>query len=88
MATVRGTSTLDAPYTLLRANGVNEGDPAGLSNSPVRADDTIVQYRKCPNDGNCTHPETCTCALGWTGRDCTIPICAQECLNGVCAAVG
>ena len=41
-----------------------------------------VQYRECPNRGNCTLPDTCTCEKGWEGEDCTIPICAQECLNG------
>lgn len=53
---------------------------------PPSPPDWLV-YRKCPNNGNCTRPDTCTCARGWTGPDCTTPICAQECMNGgVCTA--
>jgi len=37
--------------------------------------------------GNCTLPDTCTCAKGWEGASCEIPICAQECNNnGKCTA--
>lgn len=46
------------------------------------AQEKTVQYRECPNRGNCTLPDTCTCEKGWEGEDCTVPICAQECLNG------
>lgn len=48
---------------------------------PKLASDTYPQYRKCANDGNCTHPNTCTCEKGWTGHDCTVPECAQQCFN-------
>ena len=30
---------------------------------------------RCSNGGNCTAPDTCTCAEGWTGYDCKTPIC-------------
>merc|ERR1711988_1546546 len=30
---------------------------------------------RCANGGNCTAPDTCTCAEGWTGYDCRTPIC-------------
>lgn len=30
---------------------------------------------RCANGGNCTAPDTCTCAEGWTGYDCKTPIC-------------
>lgn len=43
---------------------------------------TFIQYRQCANNGNCTHPETCTCAMGWSGPNCTVPLCAQECMHG------
>ncbi|XP_065917242.1 multiple epidermal growth factor-like domains protein 6 isoform X3 [Dysidea avara] len=38
----------------------------------------------CLNEGNCTLPEVCTCAPGWTGKNCGIDI--NECLidNGGC----
>lgn len=76
------TNADDEPYTLLRAGGVNVGDPTGMSVPPPLPGDTYVQHRKCKNNGNCTMPETCTCEKGWTGSDCSIPICAQECMNG------
>ena len=30
---------------------------------------------RCANKGNCTGPDVCTCALGWTGFDCNTPVC-------------
>jgi len=41
-----------------------------------------LMYRECPNNGNCTRPNECTCEKGWEGPDCKIPICAQDCANG------
>ena len=30
---------------------------------------------RCANGGNCTAPDLCTCAQGWTGYDCKTPVC-------------
>ncbi|RYH31100.1 hypothetical protein EON65_03370 [archaeon] len=30
---------------------------------------------RCANGGNCTAPDVCTCAPGWTGYDCRTPVC-------------
>lgn len=30
---------------------------------------------RCANNGNCTAPDVCTCAEGWTGYDCRTPVC-------------
>jgi hypothetical protein len=30
----------------------------------------------CYNEGVCVAPNTCACAAGWTGADCSLPICA------------
>ena len=30
---------------------------------------------RCANNGNCTAPDVCTCAKGWTGFDCKTPVC-------------
>lgn len=30
---------------------------------------------RCSNGGNCTAPDVCTCAAGWTGFDCRTPVC-------------
>eukprot|EP01038_Epipyxis_sp_PR26KG_P004469 gene4469-6320_t len=30
---------------------------------------------RCANKGNCTAPDVCTCAKGWTGYDCRTPVC-------------
>jgi hypothetical protein len=30
---------------------------------------------RCANGGNCTAPDVCTCAPGWSGYDCKTPVC-------------
>ena len=35
--------------------------------------------RGCYNNGTCVAPNTCVCSEGWTGSDCTIPLCSQIC---------
>lgn len=43
--------------------------------------------RGCYNNGTCVAPNTCQCATGWTGSDCTTPICSQICEHhGNCTA--
>jgi hypothetical protein len=43
--------------------------------------------RGCYNNGTCIAPNTCECSIGWSGFDCTTPICTQTCQhNGNCTA--
>ena len=30
---------------------------------------------RCPNGGYCTGPDECSCAKGWTGFSCEVPVC-------------
>jgi len=39
--------------------------------------DTVL--RGCHNNGTCVSPNQCDCAQGWSGYDCTIPVCSQVC---------
>ena len=32
---------------------------------------------RCPNGGNCTAPDYCTCPPEWTGYDCKTPVCTK-----------
>ena len=32
---------------------------------------------RCPNGGNCTAPDYCTCPPEWSGFDCTTPVCTK-----------
>jgi len=81
VASISGKDDPFLPETIVRADGVNRGGPEPLS-PPSLPSDTLVQFRQCPNSGNCTHPDSCACEKGWTGFNCTIPVCAQECFNG------
>lgn len=40
-----------------------------------------VVLRGCFNNGTCIAPDTCQCEQGWSGNDCSIPLCENECLN-------
>ena len=44
----------------------------------------LVSYRNvtqgaymCANAGKCTSPDVCSCAKGWIGYDCRVPVCEQ-----------
>lgn len=41
--------------------------------------DTVL--RGCYNNGTCVAPNVCECARGWTGRDCSVPVCSQTCMH-------
>ena len=45
---------------------------------------TCIDYvvRGCYNNGTCIAPNTCQCALGYTGNDCSVPLCAEGCQHG------
>eukprot|EP00924_Labyrinthula_sp_SR-Ha-C_P014134 snap_masked-scaffold_77-processed-gene-0.38-mRNA-1 protein AED:0.12 eAED:0.12 QI:0/-1/0/1/-1/1/1/0/1936 len=36
-------------------------------------------FRGCYNNSTCVAPNTCRCADGWTGFDCSIPVCNESC---------
>ena len=36
----------------------------------------------CYNGGQCTAPDTCSCASGWFDSNCTTPVCSNTCANG------
>lgn len=38
--------------------------------------------RGCFNNGTCVAPDTCECAAGWSGWDCSVPVCSQTCHHG------
>jgi hypothetical protein len=59
---------------------------ADTSNNRIRAlSATCTQI--CENGGRCTGPDICTCPAGWTGVDCTKPVCHSTCgLNSLCVA--
>jgi DNA-binding beta-propeller fold protein YncE len=45
--------------------------------------------RGCYNNGTCVAPDTCACAAGWSGSDCSEPLCPLGCPNGgVCTHPG
>ena len=37
-----------------------------------------------PVGGYCDQPGQCQCNSGWTGTNCSVPDCPNECQNGAC----
>ena len=42
---------------------------------------TDYVLKGCYNNGTCVAPDVCKCAEGWTGFDCSVPVCKQSCAN-------
>ncbi|RHY10111.1 hypothetical protein DYB36_002112 [Aphanomyces astaci] len=59
---------------------------SAVNASSIQSFDGCVDYvrRGCFNNGTCVAPDTCLCATGWTGTDCSVPICVVPCVHGVC----
>jgi hypothetical protein len=45
---------------------------------------SCVDYvvRGCYNNGTCIAPNTCQCAPGFSGSDCSVPVCEDPCQHG------
>ncbi|ETN04431.1 hypothetical protein PPTG_15095 [Phytophthora nicotianae INRA-310] len=54
----------------------------GFWNSSVFGDCVDQVVRGCFNNGTCVAPGVCDCASGWSGTDCSVPLCTQTCMNG------
>ncbi|KAL7692793.1 putative EGF-like domain, LCCL domain, six-bladed beta-propeller, TolB, LCCL domain superfamily [Plasmopara halstedii] len=54
----------------------------GYWNTSVYGDCIDHVVHGCFNNGTCVGPNICECAIGWSGIDCSIPICTQRCENG------
>ena len=63
----------------------------GLS-PPGRPSEANVWMKSCEgcyNNGTCVAPDTCRCADGWSGHDCSVPVCDEPCQhNGNCTMPG
>jgi hypothetical protein len=45
----------------------------------------LVPQRICSGHGSCGRNVTCMCDLGWTGFDCSLEPCDNDCsYNGYC----
>lgn len=85
-------ASFNGPAGLSARSGVELSDTefmyiADASNNKIRAmSATCTQI--CENGSRCTKADTCTCLTGWTGIDCTKPICSTPALinqiNKVC----
>ena len=51
------------------------GGGGGGGGEPAACVDTV--RLGCFNEGVCVAPDTCVCAPGWAGDDCSLPLCAQ-----------
>jgi hypothetical protein len=59
---------------------------ADTANNRIRAVSAVCS-QICENGGVCSGSDTCTCATGWDGYDCTLPICSSSCSeNQLCVA--
>lgn len=62
-------------YTDERVFSLGRWDPAG-----GECVDQVI--RGCYNNGTCILPSVCSCATGWQGANCTIPLCSFNCKHG------
>ncbi|GAB9469746.1 hypothetical protein Gpo141_00007014 [Globisporangium polare] len=76
----------DASYRPQVVYSIARAARKGFWNASLFGGECVDQVvRGCFNNGTCVAPDTCQCASGWSGSDCTIPICEQQCLhNGNC----
>jgi hypothetical protein len=47
-------------------------------NNIIRGMSATCSFR-CENNGRCIGPDQCQCPLGWSGIDCTKPLCQESC---------
>lgn len=76
----------DASYRPQAQYSIAKATRVGFWNATLAGGECVDRVvRGCFNNGTCIAPDTCVCAPGWTGFDCTTPVCAQPCLhNGNC----
>lgn len=65
-------------YDNFRAHGHGRWGDVRIAASSGCVDHVL---RGCYNNGTCIAPDTCRCAKGWTGSDCSIPQCSMTCLH-------
>ena len=59
---------------------------ADRDNHVIRGMSAVCTFR-CENGGRCLGPDFCQCKEGWTGLDCTKPVCIRSCFSReVCVA--
>ena len=67
-----------AAIAVNRHASVSSSNPlivADARNNAIRSVSAVCSF-PCENGGNCTGPEQCSCAAGWSGVDCTVPVCS------------
>ncbi|CAM9417789.1 unnamed protein product [Discosporangium mesarthrocarpum] len=69
--TWRGGSLTDESFLYVADSG----------NHAIRAVSAVCSF-VCENNATCVGPDTCECAGGWEGHDCTIPSCS----SGLCGS--
>ncbi|OQS01020.1 hypothetical protein ACHHYP_01946 [Achlya hypogyna] len=94
---VKGTCLVQFARTCPTGAPTLSVDPDASYRPPVQynatmASMTVPRYdgcvdrvlRGCYNNGTCVAPDTCACAVGWSGADCSVPVCAPACVHGTC----
>ena len=51
---------------------------ADRDNNSIRGMSAVCTY-VCENGGRCVGPDKCQCEEGWSGIDCTRPVCKHTC---------
>lgn len=71
----------DASYRSQVSYTAEKATRRGFWNASLYGDCVDQVVRGCFNNGTCVAPNVCECATGWSGYDCSVPLCTQTCNN-------
>lgn len=82
-----GDSCIDPSKNIHNCGGCVEegkGEKCETGYDCIEGECKAVCSQECLNGGVCSAPDTCQCASGWEGHNCSTAICVNPCVHGSC----